>query len=195
MKIVITAYKPFLGEGYNSALEVVKNLNKNKFDVEVETIELPVIYDPSIYEKIILDYNPDILLLCGQAGGRKTVDIEYQGLNLMHASTPDEDGKVNLGEVIFEDGPTSLLATIPSIDLVKSFDNSHLSLSLSAGGYICNMGLYSSLYYAKKHSMNIQIGFIHFPLFNYQRDDTSPSMDIQLMTELLDKIINKLIIQ
>lgn len=193
MKILITAYTPFGEDKFNSANEVVKGLDLKGFDAEIEVCELPVVYNPRIYEQILLDHKPDILLLCGQAAGRNKITLEYHGLNLMYAKSPDNEGVVKLGEQIFNDGDNSLKATIPTIALVEHVNDEHLALSLSAGGYICNMGLYSSLYYASKHQLNTRIGFIHFPLYNGQREDVIACLDLQLMINIFTKMITTLI--
>jgi len=193
MKIIITAFTPFGEDKYNSAYKVVSALDINLSNVEIKKLTLPVVYDKSIYEKLIIEHKPDILLLCGQAAGRKNVTVEYQGLNLMYANGPDNNGIVKMGEIICTDGDNSILSTIPTVSLVSNINRDNLKLSLSAGGYICNMALYSSLYYVNKYLLDTKVGFIHFPLFKGQRDDDIPSLDLKLMTEILTKIITYLI--
>lgn len=193
MKILITAYSPFGVDKFNSAYEVIKGLDTNSINAEIVICELPVIYNSNIYEELIIEHKPDIMILCGQAAGRSKVTIEYQGLNIMYANSYDNDGVMKLGEIIIVDGENSLKSTIPTIEIVKELNDDNLALSLSAGGYICNMGLYSSIYFANKHGLSTKVGFIHFPLYNGQREDIIASLDLQLMINILNKIINKLV--
>ena len=189
MKILLTAFKAFGSDDRNSSQEVVLKLDLDIEGVEIIKVFLPTVYDIEVYKELLMEHKPDVMLLCGQSAGRPTVTVEYQGLNLMYAITPDEKGVLKLGEVIIPEGDNSLLATIPAIDIVEKINDPCLRLSVSAGGYICNLSLYASLYYAKQLGLDTKIGFVHFPLFYGQRDDFMPNVEITKMIEILRKIV------
>jgi len=185
--ILVTAFEPFNNQKENSSLEVIKRI-KN-----VKTKILPVRYDPLIYKELLEKEKPDVLLLCGQAGGRSEVSIEQVAINFMYANIPDDQGIIKLGEKIINDGDDAYFATIPSLELLKALTDYPVKLSLSAGGYICNMSFYASLYYAKVLKLNTQIGFIHFPYYEGQSDAKDHStLAIDKQVEVLEKIINNI---
>src|SRR5690554_756725 len=118
-KILITAFEPFDNQKENSSLEVIKSLGLN-YKV------LPVLYQKEIYEKLLLEEKPDILLLCGQAGGRDSITIEQVAINMQYSKTKDNNGVIKLGEKIIEEGKDAYFATIPSLEIVERLEAKNL---------------------------------------------------------------------
>ena len=193
-KILITAFEPFNNLSLNSSFEVISRIE------EIEGVELfkeilPVVYQPELYLDLIDKYQPDIILLCGQAEGRSTVDLEQVAINYQYASLPDNLGVFKTGELIFEDGDVAYFSSIPALEIVRNLqkENLPIKLSLSAGGYICNMAYYATIYYAKQRQKKMGVCFVHFPLYpNQVKNQNIPSLKLDLMVEIMYKIIKEL---
>lgn len=80
MKILITAFEPFGGEKVNPALEAMKLLPDKIGEAQILKLELPTVFKKSI-EKVwqhIDEYEPDIVISLGQAGGRACISTSHK---------------------------------------------------------------------------------------------------------------------
>jgi pyroglutamyl-peptidase len=195
-KILLTAFSPFGNQEKNSSLEIMKKLKKTFEDATIVTVKLPVIYDEMIYKNLLLEHRPDYVIMCGQAGGRKTVDLEKVAINYIYANAPDNRGVIIKGSRIIIDGPDAYFSTFPvsSISAKLESEKYPVRLSLSAGGFVCNFAFYSILHYAAVLGMPCKVGFIHFPYFSGQMPNVDePALKIGEMTAVLEAIIQSVL--
>jgi pyroglutamyl-peptidase len=157
MKILVTAFEPFLDHASNPTIELAHRLKSEAMD----SLILPVVYEKAA-QQVIEHAQHDryaFILLLGLAADRQTLSIEHHALNLMDASTPDNDGVIKRFEVIDASGPDLYLTDIPYQTILLNADPKHIQLSLSAGGYICN----DTFYRVKNALKDHKVGFIHVP--------------------------------
>jgi len=195
-KILLTAFSPFGNQEKNSSLEVMKKMRKTFDDVTIVTVKLPVIYDEMIYRNLLLEHRPDLVIMCGQAGGRKTIDLEKVAINYIYATAPDNRGVIIKGSRIIIDGPDAYFSTFPVSSICAKLESEKypVRLSLSAGGFVCNFALYSMLHFASVLGMECKVGFVHFPYFSGQMADADePALKIGEMTAILDAIIQSVL--
>ncbi len=197
IKVLITGFKPFGGETINPSYEAIKALDRRILDCELYTLELPVVFYESsriIVEKIH-EIMPDIVIMVGQAGGRKEISIERVAINLDDTIIPDQNGVVPYDDPISLFGPQAYFSTLPSKLIVEALHEKHIpsSLSYSAGTYLCNHVFYSVMH-DLEHSQfkHMKAGFIHVP---YETSQTlyKPhkfSLDPKVIKEALEVIIN-----
>lgn len=191
-KILLTAFEPFGDIENNSSEEVVKRIKDIENSIIVKKI-LKVEYNKEYFEKL-LDDEYDYVLLCGQAAGRSKITLEQIAINFMYAKKEDNKGVQKLGEAIYEDGPDGIFNTINSKEIVSKLESNYpISLSLSAGAYICNLSFYVLLYQVIKKNIKTKIGFIHFPVYTLQTTHDYPSIDLEVMVNALDKIIEEIV--
>ncbi len=191
-KILLTAFSPFGNQEKNSSLEVMKKMKMTFEDAQIVTVKLPVIYDEMIYRSLLLEHRPDFVVMCGQAGGRKTVDLEKVAINYIYAAMPDNRGVIIKGSRIIIDGPDAYFSTFPVSTICAKLESEKYSvrLSLSAGGFVCNFAFYSMLHFASVLGLNCKVGFVHFPYFTGQINDVKePSLKTGDMTAILEAII------
>jgi pyroglutamyl-peptidase len=203
-KVLVTGFGPFANEKVNPALEVIKQLSKEKISTEdgskitLKTIELPVVFGDCIDKlgKEIKKFKPNLVLSIGQAGGRSDISIEKVGLNLNHASIPDNDGNKPNDQPIAADGPVAYYTTI---DVRKTYEDLKeagipAQISYSAGTYVCNNITYGALHYlaTKQKDDGIKYGFIHIPFLPSQaanKRKPEPSMALSLVLKAIKRII------
>ncbi|RGS79267.1 pyroglutamyl-peptidase I [Coprococcus sp. AF21-14LB] len=180
MKVLITGFDPFGGESVNPAYEAVKLLPDTIAGAQIIKLEIPTVFSKSgpAVEAGIQEYQPDIVINVGQAGGRSCVTIEKVAINLADARIPDNAGEQPVDEVLQEDGENAYFATIPVKAIVQNVREHGIPchVSYTAGTYVCNCVMYNVLYMAAKKYPNIRAGFIHVPFAAEQAVDKANGM-------------------
>lgn len=167
MKVLITGFDPFGGETVNPAYEAVKMLPSTIAGAEVITLEIPTVYTKSgeAVEKAMEEYQPDVVLCIGQAGGRSSIQIEKVAINLAEARIKDNAGNQPMDTVLHEDGETAYFTNLPCKAVVKELRDSGIPahISYTAGTFVCNDVMYHVLYLINKKYNNVRGGFMHVP--------------------------------
>jgi len=172
MKILITGFEPFDGQSINPSLEILKSLKDVYHDVSILKLDVPTVFNQSI-EKVCLaidSWIPDVVIMLGQAGGRKEISIERVSINIDDASIPDNRGIKPLDSIIREDGEPAYFSSLPIKKLVNALRENNIpaGISNSAGTYVCNHLMYGVLHHIHMKNLNIKAGFIHVPFTHEQ---------------------------
>lgn len=172
MKILVTGFEPFGGENRNPALEVIRRLPSSLAGAEIKCLQVPVTFHQSatVVAETMADYQPDVVLCIGQAGGRFGLTPERVAINQDDASIPDNDGQQPIDVTIQADGPAAYFSTLPIKAMVAAIRAAGLpaSVSNSAGTYVCNHLMYQVLYLADKFYPDTRAGFLHIPFLPEQ---------------------------
>lgn len=195
-RILITGFEPFGGETINPSYEAIKKMNTHHLLCDIHMLELPVaFYDSSriIIDKIH-DLKPDVIVMVGQAGGRKEISIERVAINIDDSMTPDNKGVTPIDDPISIFGPHAYFSTLPIKSLLTSLKNANIPchISNSAGTYVCNHIFYSVMHELdQQKNKNVMAGFIHVPYVTSQvlnKPDLF-SLDQRVITQALEIII------
>ena len=177
-KLLITGFEPFGGEKINPSWEAVLRLPDEIGEYTLTKICIPVVFEKAAETvlKTAKKLLPDAILCIGQAGGRSAITPEFLGINLRHATRPDNQGNEPKDEPIILGGENALFSTLPVRKLVQEINAAGIpsQVSYSAGTYVCNDVIYSLL----SHFKNSQtaVGFIHVPYIEEQ--NKKPSMPL-----------------
>ena len=199
MKILVTGFDPFGGEPINPAIESVKRLPDNIAGAEIIKLEIPTVRKKSLekIEKAINEYNPDVILSIGQAGGRFDISIERVGINLDDFRIPDNEGNQIIDEPVFPDGENSYFVKLPVKAMVQNVQKNNIpaSVSYTAGTFVCNHVLYGVLYLIEKKYKGKKSGFIHIPFLPQQVIDkrNMPSMELNTIVKGLTAAIEAIV--
>lgn len=172
-RVLVTGFQPFGGETVNPSLEAVKQLKGLTVDgYEVITGEIPVVRfeaTKAIVE-LIEQYEPEIVINVGQAGGRQEISVERVGINMDDYRLADNAGNAPVDEPIAEDGPAAYFATLPIKAMVKAMvaEGIPASVSNTAGTYLCNHVCYAVPHYIAANSLPTRSCFIHIPFLPEQ---------------------------
>ena len=184
-KLLISGFEPFGGESINPSWEVVKALPDVVGGYTLTKICLPVVFGKATQTLIQAAQAivPDCILSIGQAGGRGAVTPEYAGINLRHASIPDNAGNQPTDEAIVPDGENAYFTSLPVRKMAETMAAAGIpaQVSYSAGTYVCNELLYSLLHRYKGTST--RVGFIHIPYIPEQQ--TSPALPLAQVIQAL----------
>lgn len=192
MKILVTGFKPFLGEKLNPS-EVLANYLSQSHS-SVESLILPVEFTRAfavLSEHLEKEKNYDILIMIGQAAGRSEVCLEKIALNWIQTQHPDEAGKIPPDAEIISSQALALMTRFPVDRICKLLNEKKLpvTVSFSAGTYVCN-----ELYYRVLSALpNLESIFIHVPLVEEQvrLEKPRPYIDLEKQKEIFSEIINQ----
>ncbi len=159
MKIILTAFEPFNGRSINNSSLVLDKVSLE--NNEVLKIKLPVEFIHSFdkLEENIDSFNPDIIILFGEAPYDVNFTLEKEAHNIMNSKTKDNKGITKDNEIIIENEEKTLYSTFPLSKIEKTSKEFNANLSTSAGTYICNSTYFQTLSYTK--NKNIKCIFIH----------------------------------
>ncbi|MBC7466342.1 MAG: pyroglutamyl-peptidase I [Bdellovibrio sp.] len=173
MKILISGFKPFLGQKINPSQKIALDLQDQFADVI--SIVLPVEYKQSFWllEREIQNVEPDFVIMIGQAAGRTNVCFEKIGLNWVQSRHADEAGVKPEFGAIEKAEPLALMTPFPVDQHFEKLKAKGLpvEISFSAGAYVCN-----DLYFRILNEFKtLKAVFIHVPLVPEQLDATNPN--------------------
>lgn len=188
-QILVTGFKPFLGEDENPSELVLPSLAR---DCGVRTLTLPVEYRGAF--KVLqqeLKVNPcDAILMLGQAATATRLKLERVALNLMDASAADEAGDLKLETPIDDQAPLALSTTLPLRDWwTRLADSQSYEISNSAGAFVCNSTYFLTLQALAGKTPCV---FVHLPPLPNQKASAKPGtspMELSRMIELLKPIV------
>lgn len=166
MKILVTGFEPFGPWQRNPSGEVARHLDGSTIiDTEITGRVLPVSYKRATAPLLaaIDEIQPDVVLNLGQ-GAAVGVRVERIAVNRCTAPEGgDNDGYEPHGEPIVPDGPETYASTLPVTEIVDLLNNIKFNAapSDSAGEFLCNFVMYTTLHHIATHHLPMQAGFIH----------------------------------
>lgn len=171
-KILITGFEPFGGEKINPAFEAVKRLPDEIAGAKIIKKEIPVVFKKGADSVIdsIEQCQPDYVLCIGQAGGRSQVTPEWVGINFQNARISDNEGNTPMQKRIVEDGPEAYFTMLPVFRMVERMKENGIpaNVSYTAGTYVCNDVMYSTIHACKTKFKSTMAGFMHVPFATEQ---------------------------
>jgi pyroglutamyl-peptidase len=192
--VLVTGFEPFTPYKTNPTEELARSLDGHRIgDLVVRSAVLPVHHAdaaPRVRE-LIETRTPDIVLHLGLAGGRARVALERVAVNVMDYAVPDNAGCQKTDEPCSEDGPAAYFATLPLRAILTRLTDAGIPsyISDTAGTYLCNQTLYTTLHLVSTLRTKPLVGFIHMPLSPPMVASTGldqPSMDVPLMRKAVE---------
>lgn len=189
MKILVTGFDPFGEDSINPALEAVQALPEQIVGADIIKLEIPTAAYDSLdkIEKAIEQYDPEMILSVGLAGGASELRIERIGININDFRIKDNAGNQYIDEPIFEDGENAYFSNLPIKTMVSAIRNGNIPavISNSAGTYVCNHVLYGVRYLIEHKYPGKKSGFIHVPYLPCQtvNKPNTPSMSLDVIVQ------------
>ena len=166
--ILLTGFDAFDGDTVNPSGEVAKQLDGRVIgDCAVRSVILPVQHEAARAVVAPLLEAPGLVAVVhlGLAGGRARISLERVAVNVMDYSRPDADGQVLTDVACVEDGPAAYFSTLPLREILAALSAEGIPavISNTAGTYLCNDTLYTTLDALARRGHSIPAGFIHVP--------------------------------
>lgn len=166
MKVLVTGFEPFGPWQRNPSGDAARHLDGATIvDAEISGLVLPVSFQRAAAPVIaaIDELHPDVVLNLGQGSA---VGVRVERIAVNRCSAPaggDNDGYEPQGEPIVMDGPETYQSTLPAMEIVDLLSNVKFEAapSDSAGEFLCNYVMYTTLHHIATHNLPIRAGFIH----------------------------------
>jgi len=165
--ILLTGFEPFGGLNDNPSARVVDNvdgLEIGRYKVVARTLPVTFVDAPQRIEQLIAEYEPELVVSLGLAGGEGSIRLERRALNHVDFRISDNAGQCVQGPVC-DGGAESYLSNLP-LELIRDAlqrNDIPVRLSDSAGTFVCNALMYSALNICSQQDRDTMCGFIHLP--------------------------------
>ena len=168
MKVLLTCFEPFGGSDVNVSSVVAQHfasLSHENFELKVELLPVSFKRVGNILSALITDFQPNIIVMLGQAGSREKITIERIAINLMDSKIGDNDNFTPNEQKIIESSENALFSNLPLKYIVENWQNAGIesAISNSAGLYVCNCSFYHALIISQRMGNDCKVGFIHLP--------------------------------
>jgi pyroglutamyl-peptidase len=192
--IWLTGFEPFATDTANPSQEVAKALDGRRFGrCLARSAVLPVQHERArgIVERALAEPGLEAVVHLGLAGGRARVALECLGVNILDSPLPDAGGDMRQDEPCVPGGPAAYWSTLPVREIRGELVQAGVPtyLSYTAGTYLCNFTLYSTLHLIAERGLPVRAGFIHLPYLPGMvatHDREEPSMDLPLMLRAVE---------
>jgi pyroglutamyl-peptidase len=195
--ILVTGFEPFGTHKSNPSEELARAVDGRSIGEHVvRGAVLPVHHRDAAARvaELIAELYPDAIVHVGLAEARARLAIERVAVNVMDFSLADNAGYQATGEPCVADGPAAYFATIPVREIVAALTAEGVPayVSNTAGTYLCNQTLYSTLHTIACTGRRTRAGFMHLPLSPAMvaaANAELPSMDVPLMLRGLEIVL------
>jgi pyroglutamyl-peptidase len=198
--ILLTGFEPFAGASVNPSAEVARRLDGRRLgEWEVRAAVLPVHHATAaaaLGELISAD-DPGAVLQLGLASERSQIALERIAINVMDYSIPDNAGFQASDQPCVPDGPAAYFSTLPLRAMLGALRGAGVPayLSATAGTYLCNFAMYTTLHLLAARRHPPAAGFVHLPSLPSMvavGDAQQPSMDLGLMVRGIEAVLEVL---
>ena len=180
-KIVLTGFKPFLGDPINPSEIICQNISIPDVHTQVLSVDFHQAFEEL---KITLQKeNPQYVVLLGLASSRAQISLEKVALNWNESEHPDEAGQfITPSKINLLDDRLALMTKFPINEmhdflLAKKFP---VKISFSAGTYVCNNVYYKVL----AEFPDLKTIFIHVPNF----ENLGQEIQVQMVHDIINFI-------
>jgi len=195
--VILSHFEPFGGDRINASRIVAHKVAGTKSDLRV--VELPTVFDDAFIPLMteIERIKPEAIIMLGQAAGRTAVTPEKVAINWKESTAADNNGYIACGERISISGADAYFSTLPLVEIIDSLQREGLpvSLSFTAGTFVCNYLFYRTMEYLASVGKGIPAGFVHIPCIPQQTVGKNglASMDAALSAEILSRMIDMIV--
>ncbi|MFP4383413.1 MAG: pyroglutamyl-peptidase I [Spirochaetia bacterium] len=167
MNVLVTGFEPFGENTTNVTEKLVDSLPEQLENIRIFTKVLPVVFYSSsaIIMELIRKVSPEIIISLGLAAKSDSIRIETVAKNINSARIMDNEGNNPQNEKIDPHGEEFFPASLPAPRIFSRLKRSGfpVTLSQSAGSYVCNHVFYTVMNYIYATAPDIAGGFIHYP--------------------------------
>ncbi len=201
MKVLLTGFDPFGGENINpswEALQAVKERQGELPGLEIEILQVPTSFSRvgDLAIELLEDFQPQFVLMIGQAGGSSEIRLERVAINIREARIADNQGVKPAGEPVIPGAPPAYFSPLPLRELegVLLAEGIPVQVSNTAGTFVCNDLYFKMLHYLEQRGSLCKGVFLHIPFLPQQavKHRGTPSMSLETVVAALVRSLNYL---
>ena len=192
MSVLVTGFDPFGGSAVNPSWDAVHALHGREIaGHRIVGGAIPTVFGASLQrlETLMEEFQPRLVVLTGQAGGRPAISLERVAINVNDARIPDNAGARPIDVAIVPDGPAAYFTSLPIKAMLQTLlDNGvRAEVSQTAGTFVCNQTFYGLMHLlAHPRWEGVRGGLIHVPWLPQQGQ---PSMRLEEIVRGLELAI------
>lgn len=186
-RVLLTGFGPFGKYNENSSWAVAEKVTAcGVVGAQVMVKRLPVSFAGVgiALRKAVEECHPDVIIMLGQCAGVDYIKLERIAINMMDATTPDNEGYMPDEEPICADGAAALFTDMDIKELRRVVEELGIpaKVSNSAGLYVCNRTYYEALRLCNERP-GMKALFVHLPLYEGQPSaaEEQPTMPLDEM--------------
>ena len=174
MKILLTGFEPFGGDGVNPSWEIARTLDGTTVaGAQVVACQLPCVFGraPQVLQQALAQGPFVLVVALGMAGSRTGLSFERIAINLDDAPIPDNAGQQPEDMAVLPLGPAAYFSTLPVKHMVDAVRAAGIAADTSqtAGTFVCNHVFYRLMHELALHHPATRGGFIHVPVLPQQQ--------------------------
>ena len=192
--VLVTGFEPFGIDLVNPSQELAKAVEGRRIgDLVVRSLVLPVQHEAARARVLPALEEPGLeaIVHLGLAGGRARIALEQVAVNVMDYPIPDARGDVLRGRPCRAGGLPAHMVSLPLPEILAALTAEGVPayISYTAGTYLCNYTLYTTLDELAARALPVRAGFVHLPFLPAMvaaHGLDEPSMDVSLMLRALE---------
>lgn len=192
--ILVTGFEAFGPHAANPSQDLAKAVDgRTVGGIAIRGAVLPVHHADAAgaVARLVDETEPLAVVHLGLAAGRARVALERVALNVMDYELPDAAGFQVRGEPCVPGGPAAYLSTLPLASILAALTAEGVPAYLSgtAGTYLCNQTMYTTLHRLALRRSAARCGLLHVPLLPAQVAEAGleqPSMDFGLLLRAVE---------
>jgi pyroglutamyl-peptidase len=164
----------------------------------MQAVQLPCVFGRAVeqLELALQQWQPQLVLALGLAGGRSEVSLERVAINLDDARIADNAGQQPIDSAVVSGAPAAYFSTLPLKAMVRDLRAAGLpgAVSNTAGTFVCNHVFYALMHRLASDPAWAQTrgGFIHLPYLPEQaaRHPGAPSIALATQVQALQVLMH-----
>jgi pyroglutamyl-peptidase len=165
---LVTGFEGYGGRGRNPAGEAALALDGRAIGgIKIAGRRLPVSFDrlAAGLTGLMDELKPAIVISLGLWPGESVIRLERIGINVADFEIPDNEGRFLTDAPIRHNGAAALMATLPNRDIRDTLLAAGIParISATAGTFLCNAILYTTLAHAAGMGRQPLAGLVHVP--------------------------------
>lgn len=197
--LLLTGFERFGAHAANPTEALARDLDGALLSGwRVRSAVLPVVGAEGPVRALALldEVRPDAVLHLGLAEGRARIALEQVAVNLLDYPIPDNAGHRAVGQPCVPGGPPAYLSTLPLREMHGALAGAGVPsyLSTTAGTYLCNQVLYTTLHAIATRRLRTRAAFVHVPLLPAMVAASgvdAPSMALATMRQAVEVIVGQ----
>lgn len=186
---MMTGFAGYGGRGRNPSGEVASALDGRTIgDVKIVGRWLPVSYNKlrQGLTALMEDVKPDIVISLGLWPGESVIRLERIGINVADFEIPDNEGTFLTDTPLSSNGNLAVMSTLPVRQIRSALLAAGIPsrISTTAGTFLCNATLYTTVTHAETMRKPPLTGFIHVPYLPEQVAELLNAVDSERRLEL-----------
>jgi pyroglutamyl-peptidase len=180
--VLVTGFDPFGGDALNPSWMAVQALHGRQVaGRRIVGAQLPTVFGRSleVLRELLDRHRPELVLGCGQAGGRTALSLERVAINVNDARIADNALAQPVDTPVVEGGPDAYFTGLPIKAMLAALlrEGIRAEVSQTAGTFVCNHVFYGLMHElaTRRGFKRTRGGFVHVPWLPQQGQ---PSMGL-----------------